>query len=137
MERSFLEPTPARSGCVLLVEDDRDIREILAETLTDLGFEVATAANGLDALELVRGQKARPGVILLDLMMPVMDGYAFLEERSKDPELATVPVLVITAGYRVDRRRLGRVRVIWKPFDLPRLVGALRELQDAKEGPAT
>lgn len=114
---------------VLIVDDDADIRELLAEALIDRGFEVATAANGLDALQVLRGMCVRPSVILLDLMMPIMDGYGFLEQRRCDPALASIPLAIVTAGHGVDLARLGDgLQIIAKPFDVPRLVGVLHAL---------
>jgi len=114
---------------VLIVDDDLDIREVLAETLEGRGFEVATAANGLDALAVLRDLPVRPSVILLDLMMPIMDGYAFLDQRRKDPVLASIPLAIVTAGHGVDRDRLGDgVDIVRKPFDVPRLVGIIHTL---------
>jgi CheY-like chemotaxis protein len=114
---------PARNssvtGPVLIVDDDMDIREILAETLADHGFEVVTAAHGRDAL---------------DLMMPVMDGYGFLEERMKDTTLESIPLAVITAGHGVDRRRIAReTPIVPKPFEMPGLLRVLRALQARRE----
>jgi CheY-like chemotaxis protein len=80
---------------VLIVEDDEDLREMMAHLLTLEGFEAATAANGREALEYL--QTSRPEVILLDLMMPVMDGFVFLEELQRRPGLGNVPVVVLTA----------------------------------------
>ena len=77
-----------------LVEDDRDIRRILAETLEDYGFSVVTAVNGLEALRTLRGSSKPPSLILLDLLMPVLDGYGFLDERKKDAALAGERVAV-------------------------------------------
>ncbi len=114
---------------VLIVDDDRDIREILGETLEERGFDVATAANGLEALQVLRHRLGRPSVILLDLMMPVMDGYGFLEQRRLDPALASIPLAIVTAGYGIDRQRLADdLRIIPKPFDVPLLVDILRTL---------
>jgi CheY-like chemotaxis protein len=118
-----------RSDPILIVDDDRDIREILAETLEDRGFAVVTAANGLDALKLIRSLPAAPGVVLLDLMMPVMDGYEFLEERRKDGALGAIPVVIVTAGHRVERHRIDEGdSIVPKPIDLPRLLGLLQDL---------
>jgi CheY-like chemotaxis protein len=115
---------------VLIVDDDADIRELLAETLACEGFEVSTAANGLEGLQLLRSRKVRPSVILLDLMMPIMDGYAFLEHRHLDPALASIPVAIVTAGHGVNRDRLwGAFEVVRKPFDVPRLLGLLRAVE--------
>jgi CheY-like chemotaxis protein len=122
-------------GPVLLVDDDLDIREILPETLADMGFDVVTAANGLEALTMVGQMPVRPSVILLDLMMPVMDGYGFLEERTKKPELASIPLAIITAGHGIDRARIGdQAPIIWKPFDVPHLVSVLHKLRAGSEG---
>jgi len=114
---------------VLIVDDDADIREILAETLGSMDFDCATAVNGLDALAVVRKMAVRPSIILLDLMMPVMDGYGFLEQRRRDPTLAAIPVAIVTAGHGVDRDRLADdVAIIPKPFDMPRLLRMLNAL---------
>jgi len=99
--------------------------------LEDRGFDVISAANGLEALALLRSAEAAPFVILLDLMMPIMDGYGFLEEYARAPALATIPVLVVTAGHRVDRSRLGGAPIVPKPIDVPRLVNLLRDLRSA------
>jgi len=122
-------------GPVLLVDDDLDIREILPETLADMGFDVVTAANGLEALTLVGQMPVRPSVILLDLMMPVMDGYGFLEERRKKPEIASIPVAIITAGHGIDKVRIGdHAPIIWKPFNVPHLVSVLHQLRAGSAG---
>jgi CheY-like chemotaxis protein len=119
-----------RDGPVLLVDDDLDIREAMADMLEDRGFAVVTAANGFEALKLVRGMIAPPSVILLDLMMPVMDGYGFLEERRKDPALASIPVAIVTAGHGVDPNRLiNGAPIIAKPIDVPKLIGVLQDLR--------
>jgi CheY-like chemotaxis protein len=116
-------------GPILIVDDDLDIREVLSETLEDRGFEVVTAANGLEAIELVESMPVPPSTILLDLMMPVMDGYAFLEQRQKSPALASIPVAVVTAGHGVDRSRLASAPLLPKPIDVPRLLGLLSGLR--------
>lgn len=113
------------SAPILIVDDDLDIRELLAEALEDLGFAAVTAANGLEAAKLIRSMETPPSIILLDLMMPVMDGYEFLQERSRDPLLAAVPVAIITAGHGVDPDRLGKTTIIPKPIDVPLLVDVI------------
>ena len=96
---------------ILLVEDDQTYARFLAESLKDEGFTVMTAANGLEVLRIVRSSAMRPAVILLDSMMPVLDGYGFLDERRKTrrshpsrsrlslPGLASIPVDARRAGY--------------------------------------
>jgi CheY-like chemotaxis protein len=113
-------------GPVLIVDDDRDIRELLAETLENHGFSVLVAAHGGEALEIVRRMDVPPKMILLDLMMPVMDGYAFLDARRDDPRLLRVPVAVVTAGDRIDLARLSaEAEIVPKPIDVPRLLELL------------
>jgi CheY-like chemotaxis protein len=111
---------------ILIVDDDPDIRDALEELLADRGFTVLAASNGAEALKLLRMQSAPPSIILLDVMMPVMDGYGFLEERRKDPELSRIPVAIITAGQGVDLSRLGgTMPVLYKPINLQELMLAL------------
>ena len=118
-----------RTGPILIVEDDIDIRELLAETLEDLGFSCVTAENGLEAAALARSMTAAPpSIILLDLMMPVMDGYGFLEERKNDPALAGIPVAIVTAGHGVDPSRLEKAPIVRKPIDVPKLLGVIHQL---------
>jgi CheY-like chemotaxis protein len=82
---------------ILLVEDDVDVRDAVAETLADAGYEVSTASNGQAALEILRSGTTLPGLILLDLMMPVMDGWAFRDEQRRDPAISSLPVVALTA----------------------------------------
>src|SRR5947208_6432557 len=81
---------------VLIVEDDEDLREMMAQLLTLEGFQAATVANGREALEYLNSG-ARPDVILLDLMMPVMDGWEFRRRQQADPAVSGVPVIVLSA----------------------------------------
>lgn len=117
------------TGPILIVDDDLDIRELLSEMLEDRGFDVVTAPNGLEALKLVESMATPPSTILLDLMMPVMDGYTFLEQRQKSPTLASIPVAVVTAGHGVDRSRLGSATLLPKPMDFTKLLDLLRDLR--------
>jgi CheY-like chemotaxis protein len=81
--------------CVLVVDDDDDVRESLCEVLADAGYDVHAAADGREALREMRSQ--RPCVVLLDLMMPVVDGWSVAEEMRNDPALADVRICVVTA----------------------------------------
>jgi CheY-like chemotaxis protein len=109
---------------VLIVDDDVDIREVLAETLAEVGYGITTACNGREALAALRRMNLRPTVILLDLMMPIMDGYGFLQQRRMDPALASIPLAIVTAGHGIDRERLGDdLPILRKPFDVPELLG--------------
>jgi CheY-like chemotaxis protein len=110
--------------CVLVVEDDEVIRESMQELLELEGFVVVTASNGREALEAVRAG-ARPCAVLLDLFMPVMDGWQFLAAIEADRELADLPVTVVSAaGDRVSG--IGRRRFLRKPVTLEALIAAVR-----------
>ena len=108
---------------ILVVDDDPDIRESLREVLEDEGHSTVCVSNGREALDYLRSGK-RPCVILLDLMMPVMDGWQFRREQKQDPAIADIPLIVITAtGKRpvlVDADEL-----VMKPLDLTRLFEAI------------
>jgi len=80
---------------ILILEDDAAMREMLARTLTKEGWQVREAENGKVALEQIRREV--PGMILLDLMMPIMDGFTFLEELRKEGQWRQIPVVVITS----------------------------------------
>jgi two-component system, OmpR family, response regulator len=106
---------------VLYVDDEPDIREVGAMALElDGSMEVTTASSGPEALTLLEGG-GRPDVILLDVMMPGMDGPAALNELKKRPELAQIPVIFITARAQAHELArfvsLGAIGVITKPFD--------------------
>ena len=83
---------------ILLAEDDEDLREAMVETLSDAGYRVEAVANGRDALEWFEDTGEAPKLILLDLMMPIMDGWQFLEARDRAPNVAAVPVMVLSAN---------------------------------------
>lgn len=121
------------TGCthdgVLVVEDDSEIREILVELLEEHGYRATVAGNGLEALQRLRGDGIKPCVILLDLMMPVMDGATFCTEMRRDPALAGIPVVVLSAyGHAFEEADLAGVkRFLAKPVDLHRLLGVVGE----------
>ncbi len=111
------------SGPVLLVEDDLDIAEAILDVLMDEGYEVAHATNGLEALELLRSEPT-PAVILLDLMMPEMDGPHFREVQLSDPKLSEIPVVVVSADRMVAQKaqQLGISEYVTKPLQPSQLV---------------
>jgi CheY-like chemotaxis protein len=82
---------------ILIVDDDKEVRIALAELLEGEGYTVAGAHNGREALKLMRGG-LHPAIILLDLMMPVMDGWDFRSEQQRDPALSHVPVVIVSAS---------------------------------------
>ena len=83
---------------ILLAEDDEDLRDAMVDTLNDAGYSVEAVGNGRDALEWIEDTVDPPKLILLDLMMPVMDGWQFLSERQKTPKAAAIPVVVLSAN---------------------------------------
>lgn len=88
----------AAERTILIVDDDADIRTTVAEILRDEGYQVTTAGNGREALELLTAKDAAlPNLILLDMMMPIMDGTAFRREQVKNRALASIPVITFTA----------------------------------------
>jgi CheY-like chemotaxis protein len=113
---------------VMIVEDDRDTREMLGRFLELEGFDVRTAANGQLALEALQGA-AEPCVILLDLMMPVMNGWQFREHQARDPRFARIPVVVVTAaGPREDIPDISADGWLSKPVDFDRLLATIGSL---------
>ena len=114
-----------RRGRILLVEDEADLRETLAELLQAEGYRVDTATNGREALDRLQ-EADLPGLIILDLMMPVMTGWKFLEEQQQDPLLAHVPVVVLTAVANLPGMQVpGAVACFRKPVDLAAFLSTL------------
>ena len=108
---------------ILVVEDEADLRQLISGLLRADGYATVTATNGSEALRLLREEGVQPCLILLDLLMPVMNGWTFLRRAREDRRLARVPVIVVT-GYLpcADAARLGAADVLSKPFDLDRLL---------------
>ncbi|MCU1385566.1 MAG: hypothetical protein JWL71_4263 [Acidobacteria bacterium] len=119
--------TTAPSQCpVLIVEDDDDLREMMAHMLTIEGFDAATVANGREALEYLLSS-ITPHVILLDLMMPVMDGWEFRRQQKAHPDLAGVPVIVLSALDQGRAANVDAAAFLKKPLDFDRLLELVRE----------
>lgn len=104
---------------ILIVEDDRDIRDVLAEILAEEGYRVLVAEDGLEGLKRL-SEGPRPQLILLDLMMPRMDGYQFREEQRKNPSWAGIPLVLLTAGVESSDKitALGALDVVRKPVKI-------------------
>jgi CheY-like chemotaxis protein len=114
---------------VLVVEDDADILRAIVQVLEDEGYAVRSAENGQLALAALREAGApRPCLILLDLMMPVMDGWAFRAEQLRDPALSDIPVIVLTAdGAAAEKiRRMNGMGALRKPVELLTLLDAIQ-----------
>jgi CheY-like chemotaxis protein len=103
--------------CVLIIDDDEDIRQILTEFLRFRGHQVLEARDGIEGFERLR-EGPRPDVILLDLMMPRMDGFEFHRRFSSDPDVAKIPVVVITASGKMVQDELGAYALLAKPFSM-------------------
>jgi CheY-like chemotaxis protein len=118
------------SFTILLVEDDFDVREALAETLREEGYAVDCACDGEEALEYLRDGH-RPGLILLDLMMPRMSGSEFRMVQKVDPSLRDLPVVLLSADSRMEdkARALEADGAIRKPIDLPELLATIERMR--------
>src|SRR5438067_8037587 len=113
---------------VMIVEDDPDTREMLERFLQLEGFDVRTAANGELALKALEADSSLC-VILLDLMMPVMNGWQFRQAQASDPKLARIPVVVVTAsGSREDIPVIEADGWLSKPVDFDRLLATIEPL---------
>jgi CheY-like chemotaxis protein len=129
-----LTPVPGTLGAleprsILVVDDDDVIRDTLRLVLEDEGYRVMTAEHGRDALEKLTGGGPLPSVMLIDLMMPVMDGWKLIAEVKRLPELSSIPVVVISAG---GNHLLATAPVasgyLTKPLDLTRLLQTVTRL---------
>jgi CheY-like chemotaxis protein len=109
---------------ILVVDDDNDLRETLGELLTEEGYEAVLFGNGRSALEFLR-DGGEPRLILLDLMMPEMNGWQFREEQLKDERLRDIPVVVMTAGRGFDLSPVTAREVLFKPIGLGQLLDAV------------
>jgi two-component system chemotaxis response regulator CheY len=118
-------PVPLR-GRVLVVDDDRAIRDLLRDVLADDGYDVRAASNGLAALEVMGSWP--PELIVLDMAMPVMDGKGFRAAQLANPEWRGIPVLVLsaTAAYLSDDSTIGAKAVLGKPFEVDELLDLVR-----------
>ena len=110
--------------CVLIVEDDDDVREFMQLLVSTSGYETMTARDGQEALVKMRQRK--PCLVLLDLQMPRMDGWEFRERQLQDVTLKQIPVVCVTAFFDPDQvqRKLG-LRCIPKPADFPTIIDAV------------
>jgi CheY-like chemotaxis protein len=121
-DQSFVQPT------ILIVDDDDELRDVLALALQSVGYAVTTAKNGWEALEFLRKGNS-PSVILLDLMMPVMSGWEFCQAQQADPDLSEIPVLVMSAVARMDPASpyyAEAIDAIGKPVSLEELLQKIR-----------
>ena len=120
---------------ILLVEDNEDIREALAETLRDSGYDVSEAANGKEALDHLASLSDGPCLVLLDLMMPVMSGPELLKLMQENQRLASLPVIVLSAAGQPENAPTAK-RFIRKPPDQELLLKLIEEYCRDDETPS-
>ncbi len=111
-----------RKDYILIVEDDPDIREALRDALEPEGYTVRTAENGQEALDTLAGSPRLPNLILLDLMMPVLDGWRFLKARAERPTWKEIPVVVTSSVAPDERKALDVTGYMRKPIRLLELL---------------
>ena len=123
------------SSCrILLVEDDSALRDVLSDILREEGYEVECAGNGREALDHLARNAPAPDLIVLDLLMPEMDGWAFRDAQRQSPRLAHIPTVVLSASYPPDGPRIRALHaeaVLSKPVGMDRLLGAVERLVPA------
>lgn len=117
--------TDALGTFVLVVDDDDDLRDTISELLEARGYEVGRASDGIAALEFLRANASRPDLILLDLMMPRMNGWELRAALLADTELAKVPVVVMTASRNLDDHPVPASTVLLKPVTIAELIAAV------------
>jgi len=115
---------------VLVVEDDPDQLEVIRSTLKAAGFAIGTAANGIDAL--VKTRSVAPDLIVLDLMLPGLNGFDICESLKQDPATASVPIIMLTGMHgqfgRFAGLEAGASEFLFKPFDPDQLIAKVEEL---------
>ncbi|HZU36161.1 MAG TPA: response regulator [Gemmataceae bacterium] len=127
-----MDPRQPSGKHVLIVEDEDTTRDMLAMLLQAEGYSVAGAGNGEEALAYLRNRRV-PNLILLDLMMPIMDGWKFRRIQRKDPLLAEIPVVVVSAAGDVGQTAvaLSAAGFLDKPVEPTHLLATIRRLCEA------
>jgi CheY-like chemotaxis protein len=113
---------------ILVVDDEPEIRSVLSELLSDEGYTVAQAANGREALIYLQAANPLPSLILLDLMMPIMNGWEFLRVQQRNPVFVPIPVVVISAFRALAEATVpfGIQETLAKPFDMDYLLATVQ-----------
>jgi len=111
---------------VLIVEDDAELRDMMSHLLELEGFHASTVSNGAEALRYLHGGDT-PDVILLDLMMPIMDGWEFRRRQASNPAIANVPVIVLSTLDQARAANVSAEAFLKKPLDFDRLLQLVRQ----------
>ena len=122
-------PVPAANlGTILIIEDDTEIREALTDILEFEGYEVMSVKNGQEGMNYLN-QSPRPALILLDFMMPVMNGWQFRNAQKQDPLLADIPVVVLSADNAIDKKaqQVEANGFLKKPIELDHLLDMIKQ----------
>lgn len=110
---------------VLVIDDDPAIRQTIQDVLEIQGYEVATASDGEEGIKILESMNSSPCMILLDLMMPGMNGWGFLDYQRSHPDFSSVPVIICSA-YEASARSISDKPVLIKPVKYESLVGAVK-----------
>lgn len=123
------EKVPMINKRILLVEDDQDIRDTLIELLEGEGYEVFFAENGQVGLDRLTEGAVLPNLILLDLMMPIKDGFQFCAEKDANPKIAHLPVVVMSADghVRENQQRVNALAYLKKPLDIYEIINTVEK----------
>ena len=111
------------SMSILIVEDDRPLREAFESVLREMGYSVTSAENGRQAIERIQAE--RPSFIFVDLVMPIMDGFHLIEDLKRDPELSTIPVVAMSASWSA---KTPGVPMMKKPFRAEAAIALVRSV---------
>lgn len=111
-------------GPILVIDDDKEIRESLLDVLTDEGYIVICAENGREAMDYLNSGNKLPRLVFLDLMMPVLDGRGFRKEQMDTPLLSNIPTILFSANGQLDKKAfdIGMTDFLKKPIDLDELL---------------
>jgi DNA-binding response OmpR family regulator len=133
---SSVEDAAQHRDRVLVIEDDFDIQQSLAQILQEEGYDVDCAFDGAEGLAKLRANDVKPSVIILDLWMPRMNGFGFRSAQLASPDTADIPVVVVTAGGVAPNEKaiLGLAYVMHKPVDLDILLRVVRRLASTGHG---